>query len=263
MRRSGGHGHPGAVSPCSIVDVWSVVALATPWSVCTITESWSASASDVEPGDRMFALTAASIGAAMLSVRRDRRVDRRGEVERQVEVDVEVEQRRRAPSSRSPAAPAASAAGGGSSSISPWSIAESCVDVAFASAGQRLLERRVLVGGAPATWRPATARWRSTAASIGTAALALAATAALIGAARSRSAVEVGVEVEQRRALERAEQVGDRVADLVDRVADRRQRVRRPSPSVSSTTPPTVLERVVDGRQRVADDAADGARACR
>src|SRR3954470_21842824 len=30
---------PVVVSPWSITDVWSVVAFATPWSVCTITES--------------------------------------------------------------------------------------------------------------------------------------------------------------------------------------------------------------------------------
>ena len=46
--QSGGTHEPppvgGAVSPCSIVDVWVVVALATPWSVWTITESWSATA---------------------------------------------------------------------------------------------------------------------------------------------------------------------------------------------------------------------------
>jgi hypothetical protein len=63
----GGRLGVGTSSPWSIVDDWSVVALARPWSTCTITESWLAVASDTAPGDRMFALTAASIGAATLA----------------------------------------------------------------------------------------------------------------------------------------------------------------------------------------------------
>src|SRR5204863_5307374 len=58
---------PVLVSPWSMLDVWSVVAFATPCSVWTITESCDAVASDVESGERMFALTAASIGAAMFA----------------------------------------------------------------------------------------------------------------------------------------------------------------------------------------------------
>ena len=197
----------GALSPCSIVDVWSVVALARPCSVWTITESWSAIASDVEPGDSMFALTAASIGAAMFafaaiaasigaarSSARSRSTSRSssdaGAVEQSSPVVVDRRPRRMTMSSL----------------ISPWLIAESCVDVAIASPASSLLEHRVLIGGGQ---RRRVRRERVRAdrrvdrdRDVGV--------GRHRGADRRREVeveIQVGVEVEQRRALERAEQV--------------------------------------------------------
>ena len=125
-----------------------VVALATPCSVCTITESWSATRQRRRARRQDVRADRRVDRRGDVGVRRDRGVDRRRQVEREVEVDVEVEQRRRrrragrrrlgrSSPRRRPARV---------SSISPWLIAESCVGRRVRLAGQRLLEQRVLVG---------------------------------------------------------------------------------------------------------------------
>ena len=55
------------ISPWLIAESCVVVAIASPASSCWSIASWSALASEVESGDRMLALTAASIGIAALA----------------------------------------------------------------------------------------------------------------------------------------------------------------------------------------------------
>src|SRR5215213_4406264 len=181
---AGPRGH-GADSPCSMTEVWSPVACASPCSVCTITASWSAVASESDPGDRMFALTAASIGAAMFRF-----------AARAASIGAARSSARSRSTSRSSSDPPASgspvvvvtssALGAMSSLISPWLIAESWDEVAIASPA-RTCWSIASWSAVPIEAASGERTFALTAASIGIAALAFAATAAVIGAARSRS----------------------------------------------------------------------------
>src|SRR5215213_1747567 len=184
-RPSAGPRPHGADSPCSMTDVWSPVACASPCSVCTITASWSAVASESDPGDRMFALTAASIGAAMFRF-----------AARAASIGAARSSARSRSTSRSSSDPPASgspvvvvtssALGAMSSLISPWLIAESCDVLAIASPA-RSCWSIASWSAVPIETASGESTFALTAASIGIAALAFAATAAVIGAARSRS----------------------------------------------------------------------------
>src|SRR5215218_9860101 len=176
-------GH-GATCPWSIVDDWSVVAFATPWSVCTITESWLAVASEIESGDRMFALTPASIGAAMLAF---------SAIAASIGAARSSARSRSMLTSSSEAGassrlPAASATGATGSTSSVWLIAESCVDVALASASSICCSADCW-SASPWAIASGDSALAVAEASIGTAALAFPATEAATGAARSSAAV--------------------------------------------------------------------------
>src|SRR3954465_4526841 len=121
---------PVVVSPWSISDVWSVVAFAMPCSVCTITESCWADASEVEPGDRMFALTAASMGAAMFAFAASAAL--MGAARSSARSRLASMFNSEPPGSRSPLVPPVSAGAGAGLVISPWFSVESWVEVPFA-----------------------------------------------------------------------------------------------------------------------------------
>src|SRR5215211_3239336 len=177
---------PVVVSPWSISDVWSVVAFAMPCSVCTITESCSADASEVEPGDRMFALTAASMGAAMFAFAASAALI--GAARSSARSRLTSRFSSEPPDSRSPPLPPPVSAGAGVVSVtSPWLRVESWSDVAFA-VPSRACWSNDCCGAVASEVASGESALALTAASIGTAAFALSPTAALIGAARSRSA---------------------------------------------------------------------------
>ena len=250
-------------SPWSIVDVWFPVALATPCSVCVITEFWSASAIEVAPGDRMFALTAASIGAAMFALAASAaligaaRSSARSRLTSRFSSDAGA-------ASRSPPVPVL----GGGAGVSCLGLVDHRVLVGarVGLADECLLQQRVLrrVGERRRVRRERAGAHRCVDRHrrVGVQADGRADRSRDVEVGR-----EVGVEVQQRAALERAEHVGDGAAERVDGVVDRGQHVSdRVERVVTRQTCRRPSERVVDGGQRVADraervvdDAADGA----